>query len=103
MWVCTGPLYLPRRESDNKLYVRYEVIGANNVAVPTHFFKVVLCETKNGDYELFSYVMPNAVCSNEIPLDRYLVPIDSIERSAGFLLFDRLMKNKIKMINGKKA
>lgn len=40
VYVCTGPLYLPRLESDGNLYVKYKVIGKNNVAVPTHFFKV---------------------------------------------------------------
>jgi len=56
VWVVTGPLYLPKRESDNKSYVKYEVIGNNNVAVPTHFFKVVLCE-KQGIYSLYPYVL----------------------------------------------
>jgi len=37
-YVCTGPLYLPRQEDDGKLYVKFEVIGPNHVAVPTHFF-----------------------------------------------------------------
>lgn len=40
LYVCTGPLYLPKLESDGALYVKYKVIGRNNVAVPTHFFKV---------------------------------------------------------------
>ena len=70
------------------------------MAVPTHFFKVVLCE-KNGEYMLYSYVLPNATCNNETPLSFYLVPLDSIERAAGFLLFDKLPKNKFKLINGK--
>jgi endonuclease G len=30
VYVCTGPLYLPRKEADGKNYVRYQVIGANN-------------------------------------------------------------------------
>ncbi|KRT83528.1 hypothetical protein AMK59_3939, partial [Oryctes borbonicus] len=33
VYCCTGPLYLPRKEADGKNYVKYEVIGANNVAV----------------------------------------------------------------------
>ena len=101
MWVCTGPLYLPKTEADNKHYVKYEVIGAQNVAVPTHFFKVILGENVNGTYDLFSYVLPNAFCPDEVPLDSYLAPIDSIERASGFLLFNGLLKTKIKSINGK--
>lgn len=80
--------------------MKYEVIGQQNVAVPTHFFKVILCE-KNGDLHLYSYVLPNMPCNNETPLSYYMVPLDSIERAAGFLLFDKLPKNKFKSINGK--
>ena len=29
---------------DDKNYVKYQVIGTNNVAVPTHFFKVLVGE-----------------------------------------------------------
>ena len=97
VWVVTGPLYLPRREADNKFYVKYEVIGKNNVSVPTHFFKVVLCE-KQGNYTIFPYVLPNQPCDNATPLSSYLVPLDSIERAAGFLLFDKLPRNQLKLI-----
>jgi len=98
VWVVTGPLYLPHREPDGKMYVKYEVIGNQQVAVPTHFFKVVVTE-KSGQYGLLSYVLPNAPCDKGIPLNNYLVPLDSIERAAGFLLFDRLPRNTIKSIN----
>ena len=40
VYVVTGPLYLPRQEPDGKMYVKYQVIGRNQVSVPTHFFKV---------------------------------------------------------------
>jgi endonuclease G len=83
------------------MYVKYQVIGSQNVAVPTHFFKIILCESKNGEYELQSYVMPNAYCDKSTPLSNYLVPLDSIERSAGFIFFDRLQRPKLKTINGK--
>lgn len=99
VWICTGPLYLPQRDPvSKKNYVKYEVIGEHNVAVPTHFFKVALCE-KQGTYSLYSYVLPNAPCDNATPLKSYMVPIDAIERAAGFLLFDKVPRNKIKMIN----
>jgi endonuclease G len=43
MFVCTGPLYLARPDArDGQMYVRYRVIGATQVAVPTHFFKGTL-------------------------------------------------------------
>ena len=82
------------------MYVKYEVIGQQNVAVPTHFFKVILCE-KKGNYSLYSYVLPNLPCDNSTPLSSYLVPIDSIERAAGFLIFDKIPRKQFKLINGK--
>ncbi|KAK3088642.1 hypothetical protein FSP39_021792 [Pinctada imbricata] len=103
LYVCTGPLYLPRKDPyDGKQYVKYEVIGKNNVAVPTHFFKVLLIEDNQGEFELQSFVLPNQEIPNGTKLRNFLVPIDSIERAAGFLLFDRLPKEKLRSINGKK-
>lgn len=100
VWVCTGPLYLPRNESDGKQYVKYQVIGKNAVAVPTHFFKVLLIENKDGSLDLESYVMPNSVIDSNIPLRGFQVPVDSIERSAGFLIFSGLNKSLIRSLNG---
>ncbi|CAG4938732.1 unnamed protein product [Colias eurytheme] len=52
VYCCTGPLYLPRKEADGKSYVKYQVIGANSVAVPTHFYKVVVCEAPDGSLHM---------------------------------------------------
>lgn len=40
VFVVTGPLYLPSLAEDGKNYINYQVIGPQNVAVPSHFFKV---------------------------------------------------------------
>lgn len=103
VYCCTGPLYLPKRDPDGKTYVRYQVIGKNNVAVPTHFYKVVVGETKDGHLEMEAYVMPNAVIANDTPLTTFQVPPESIERAAGLLFFDRIARNQIAKINGKKV
>ena len=73
------------------------MIGVNNVAVPTHFFKVVLCE-KGGEYSVYSYVLPNAPCDDSTPLSSYIVPLDSIERAAGFLFFEKIPRKQIKLL-----
>ncbi|XP_054710751.1 endonuclease G, mitochondrial-like [Uloborus diversus] len=100
VYVCSGPLYLPRNEADGKKYVKYEVIGANNVAVPTHFFKIILCETESNEYDLEAYVLPNTVIDENVPLKAFLVPRDSIERAAGFLLFEKLPLTSLRNVNG---
>ncbi|KAI6233993.1 Endonuclease [Aphelenchoides fujianensis] len=101
-YVATGPLYLPRAEPDGKSYVRYQVIGKNNVAVPTHFFKVALVETAAG-FELHSWILPNAVIPDATPIEQFYVPLDAVERSAGLLLFEKFPKERLARINGKKA
>ena len=100
VWVCTGPLYLPKRELDGKLYVKYEVIGKNHVSVPTHFFKVLVIEQK-GLFDLEAYVMPNREIDDRTPIESFRVPVDTIERAAGLLFYERIPRNHYRTINGK--
>jgi endonuclease G len=87
--VVTGPLYLPKRDpQDGKWYVKYEVIGspAPNVAVPTHFYKVIYAEegtAPGGKVALGAFVLPNAVIPNDKPLSDFEVPLDAVERASG--------------------
>uniref|UniRef100_A0A1L8DPT9 Endonuclease n=2 Tax=Nyssomyia neivai TaxID=330878 RepID=A0A1L8DPT9_9DIPT len=101
VYCCTGPLYLPRKEADGKTYVKYQVIGANSVAVPTHFFKVVVCERNDGKLEMEAFVMPNQVINNETPLTMFHVPPETIERAAGLLFFSQINRKVLVSINGK--
>ncbi|XP_045762596.1 endonuclease G, mitochondrial [Maniola jurtina] len=103
VYCCTGPLYLPRKESDGKFYVRYQVIGANTVAVPTHFYKVVVAESSDGKLDMEAYVMPNQKIPDETPVSSYMVPPETIEKAAGLLFFDKLHRSKLNTINGKKV
>lgn len=108
--VVTGPLYLPRRDpTDNKWYVRYEVIGnPPSVAVPTHFYKVIFAEggvggvsgaggagvtedgTPSGPVALAAFVLPNAPIPNEKPLADFEVPIEAVERASGLEFASKL-------------
>ncbi|KAF2346260.1 DNA/RNA non-specific endonuclease [Trinorchestia longiramus] len=101
VYVCTGPLFLPKEQGDGNLYVNYRVLGENHVAVPTHFFKVVVCENESGELTLESFLLPNSVIDDKVPLNTFHVPSEVIERASGLLLFDRINKKKFKLINGK--
>lgn len=103
VYCCTGPLYLPKREADGKMYVKYEVIGANTVAVPTHFYKVVVGETSDGKLEMEAYIMPNQVISDDTPLTVFQVPPETVERSSGLLFFDKINRKQLSKINGRKC
>lgn len=84
--VVTGPLYLPKKEADGKWRVTYEVIGSPpNVAVPTHFYKVIFAEDgqQGGKVALGAFVLPNAVIANNKPLTDFEVPLSVVERASG--------------------
>ena len=49
------------------------MIGPNNVAVPTHFFKVVVGETESRDLELEAFVLPNEAIPDSTPLASFQV------------------------------
>ncbi|RYP40763.1 hypothetical protein DL769_011720 [Monosporascus sp. CRB-8-3] len=94
--IVTGPLYLPKRDpADGKWYVRYEVIGnPPNVAVPTHFYKVILAEedgaSKDGKVALGAFVLPNAPIPNDKPLADFEVPLEAVERASGLEFASKL-------------
>ncbi|VDO98343.1 unnamed protein product [Soboliphyme baturini] len=101
VYICTGPLYLPRKEADNRMYVKYQVIGQNHVAVPTHFFKVILIQNMSGDWFLDSYVLPNERIDDRVDLKSFRVSLESIERAAGFLIFEKIRERNVKLIEPK--
>ena len=74
--VTTGPLFLPQKKPDGKTYLIFQVIGKNQVAVPTHFFKLI--ETPESKW---AYVIPNKEVKG--PLEKYLFPIKDLEKYSG--------------------
>eukprot|EP01136_Pigoraptor_vietnamica_P017399 Opistho-1_new@62487 len=90
VWICTGPLYRPYTEADGSKWVKYKVIGESNVAVPTHFFKIIVSEAQNGALSAESYIMPNVVIPDSTPLAVFKVPLIEVEKASGFLFFDRI-------------
>ncbi|KAJ2707850.1 nuclease [Coemansia sp. IMI 203386] len=91
VYCITGPLYLPQKEGD-KWYVKYEVIGnPPNVAVPTHFFKVILAKRKNEPgFAIGAFAMPNKVIDDSTPLTAFSLPIEAVEKAAGLQFFDKI-------------
>ena len=97
--VLTGPLYLPTVEGKEK-FVKFKLIGDSNVAVPTHFFKAMVSTSRNGEYHLEAYVMPNEEIREDLPCSTFLVPKIAIEKGTGFLVFDMIPHAQYKTING---
>lgn len=101
--IVTGPLYLPHRDPDGKWRVNYEVIGnPPNVAVPTHFYKVVYGEENaqgsNGKVALGAFVLPNARIPNDKPLTDFEVPLEVLERASGLEFAAQLESSRRKRL-----
>jgi len=91
--VISGPLYLSKQEKNGEKYVTYRVIGENNVAVPTHFFKAIYYPVENDremNYSMSSeiYVIPNENLDENTPLDTFRISLENFEKIAGIILPD---------------
>jgi len=106
VYVFTIPLYLPHKESDGKWRVTYEMIGnPPNVAVPTHFAKVVIASRPASpstphvlEISTGAFVLPNATIPDEASLESFVTPVDAVERAAGLTLFSDAIKGGSKHI-----
>lgn len=90
--IMTGPLFLPKKCEDDKFRVTYEVIGSPpNIAVPTHFFKLIVGENEGSDkLSVGAFVLPNDKIDNSEPLTSFQVPVEALERSTGLELLQRV-------------
>jgi len=61
-----------------------KTIGTEKVAVPDHFYKILLSEN-NGKYKMIAFLMPNEMSSK--PLYDYVVSVDEIEKMTGIDFF----------------
>ncbi|EDV49574.1 endonuclease G, mitochondrial [Drosophila erecta] len=95
--VYTGPMFMPQRITFRNWSVRYHVMGMNTVAVPTHFFKIIIREnTCNSDLPIMEgYVVPNAYLDNDMDLRSFLSDIRDIEHFAGLKFCDGQQRDPI--------
>lgn len=82
--VYTGPLYVSHQEPDGKKYITYQVIGDNEVAVPTHYFKIIFYQYENQSL-VKAYMIPHQTISLDTPFSKFEVPIEHIEKKAGII------------------
>ena len=82
LYVVSGPLFGDRPER----------IGANRVAVPEAFFKVLL-DLGEPEAKGIGFILPNQV--SYAPLQDYAVSIDSVEARSGIDFFPDLMTGEL--------
>ncbi|XP_062900559.1 nuclease EXOG, mitochondrial-like [Mobula hypostoma] len=95
IWVISGPLTLPTTGADGKKTVTYEVIGSNEVAVPTHLYKVILAQkdsASSAPLSLGAFVVPNEPIGFDHQLAEYQVNLQTLEKMAGLTFFPVLDK-----------
>ncbi|MCI4374096.1 hypothetical protein PGIGA_G00002230 [Pangasianodon gigas] len=96
VWVISGPLTLPQAGEDKKKTVSYQLIGKDDVAVPTHLYKVILVRKDHSSdvLALGAFVVPNAPIGFEHQLKEYQVSLTELERMAGLTFFPKLDKSQ---------
>lgn len=85
IYICCGPIV----ES------RHATIGANEVAVPSHFFKV-LCRRHQGQWMAIGFLFRNEPCTGK--LFDYACSVDEVEKATGldfFQLPQKAIEDKI--------
>ena len=84
----------------NKKFVHYQVIGQNNVAVPTHFFKTIAVHRKSDNkYDLKTFLFPNVDGIKGENLNEFFCDVEFVERVGGLMIYDKIPKELIKSVN----
>ena len=98
VYVVTGPLYLPQPNGRGGWSMQHPMLGGppRLVAVPTHFYKIVLGEgnSADGSTVLGAFVMPNAPIDPKTPLTAYAVPVSALEEVSGITFFPKFLKRE---------
>jgi endonuclease G len=94
--IFTGPLYCARKKN-SKSYVKYQVIGKNEVAVPTHFFTLIFLEKEPFHFQVQGYILPNQAVSSDIPLQKFKATLEEIERVSG-IVFSKIAEKSLRTL-----
>lgn len=94
-YIITGGMFYeaaedPESGSGGDGVIDYYVIGSNEVAVPTHTFKVVVVPTSGGGWEGYGFVIANKAGQSANGWTGHMKSIDWIERRSGFNFFPAL-------------
>ena len=85
-WVLSGNLFL---DSGDNLTEPFEYIGSNLIAVPTHFFKVILFLHEKSRFSMEAYLIPNQRKISMKPKD-HLIKVDQLEKITKYNFFPGL-------------
>jgi endonuclease G len=84
--IVSGSFYFDPEEDDPAKadgLIRFEAIGSNSVAAPTHFYKLVVGQCPRGAWRALAFVMDNRRYEAPHTLADHLRAIDWLEERAG--------------------
>ena len=84
IWVFTGNIFQDAQGAPTEPVKR---IGGNRVAVPTHCYKVILCEHSDGTHEVFAFILPNQAAPINGGPQKFLQTVDRVEKLTGLDFF----------------
>ncbi len=85
-FVITGGIFYDPKDDDPATAdgtIEYYIIGKDAVAVPTHFFKIVIAKHNDGEWRSIAFVEENRKYKRPFDFSRYVVSIDWIEEHSG--------------------
>lgn len=92
--VVSGPMVLPSTLNDRgQRVVTYPVIGQNEVAVPTHLYKVILVEADKRPFAIGCFIVPNEPIENKNSLKEFQVTLEEVQKRTGVIFFPELKNN----------
>ncbi|XP_051971009.1 nuclease EXOG, mitochondrial-like [Xyrauchen texanus] len=96
LWIVSGPLLLPQVGDDGKKTISYQLIGPDDVAVPTHLYKVVLAQKDSSadSLALGAFVVPNAPIGFDHQLTEFQVSLPELERLSGLTFFPKVSRTE---------
>lgn len=100
VWVITGPAFIPKPHSD---IAEYFVIGKNEVAVPTHYYKIIISKQADGALDSLAFLVPHAPLGKDDEFDDLLKSIDEIERYTGLDFLSALPDDAQQKLESKTA
>ncbi|KAK3587995.1 hypothetical protein CHS0354_014516 [Potamilus streckersoni] len=91
--IISGPLVMPYEE-EGKKFIKYQIIGNSEVAVPTHLYKIIVAERKSQPVALGVFIIPNEPLDFSHHLTKYQITLPQLESRTGINFVPKLDLSK---------
>ena len=89
--VISGPAFVVNVvEKNEKKFVKYQVLGEGQVAVPNFLFKSILVETEEGKNFIGNFLIPNEPIEKHKSLIDYDITKENLEKTTGLKFYEKI-------------